>query len=95
MDMGPMGKYQFFAMKPAAEGEECGTTCGAMFNDAQAPNPYWLFYFHVEAIDAAIGRIDAGGGKIIQGPHEVPGGMWVVNATDPQGALFALVAPKR
>ena len=95
MDMGPMGAYQFFAMEPAAESAECGTICGAMFNDTQASRPYWLFYVRVDAIDAAITRITDNGGKILQGPHEVPGGMWIVNAEDPQGALFALVAPKR
>jgi len=26
---------------------------------------------------------------------QVPGGSWIVNCTDPQGALFALVAPTR
>jgi len=26
---------------------------------------------------------------------EVPGGSWIINGIDPQGALFALVAPKR
>ena len=95
MDMGPIGKYQFFAMAPAPEGAECGITCGAMYNDAQAPHPYWLFYFHVDAIDAAIERIKANGGQINEGPAEVLGGLWIVNATDPQGAMFALVAPKR
>ena len=75
MDMGPIGKYQFFAMEKAAEGAECGTTCGAMYNDPEAPHPYWLFYFHVDAIDSAIGRITAYGGTVTQGPHEVPGGM--------------------
>ncbi len=95
MDMGPIGKYQFFAMEPAAEGAECGTTCGAMYNDAEAPRPYWLFYFHVDAIDAAIERVTSGGGKVTNGPMEVPGGLWIINAEDPQGAMFALVAPKR
>ncbi len=95
MDMGPLGKYQFFAMEPAAAGAECGTTCGAMYNDGQAPHPYWLFYFHVEAIDAAIERIKVHGGKVTEGPSEVPGGLWIVNGIDPQGAMFALVAPKR
>ena len=27
------------------------------------------------------------------GPVQVPGGSWIVNAIDPQGAAFALVAP--
>jgi predicted enzyme related to lactoylglutathione lyase len=29
------------------------------------------------------------------GPHEVPGGIWIVQGIDPQGAMFAIVAPKR
>lgn len=95
MDMGPMGSYQFFAMEPAPAGAECGTTVGAMFNDPQAPRPYWSFYIHVDAIDAAVARIEGGGGTVLMGPHEVPGGMWIVNAQDPQGARFDLVAPKR
>ena len=28
-------------------------------------------------------------------PHEVPGGSWIVQAMDPQGVPFALVAPRR
>ena len=48
-----------------------------------------------DAIDAAAARIAAAGGKVVNGPMEVPGGSWIVNALDPQGALFALVAPKR
>ena len=95
MDMGPMGKYRFFAMEPASASGECGVTCGAMYNDPDARHPHWLFYFHVDGIDAAIERINARGGSVSHGPHEVPGGMWIVNAFDPQGAMFALVAPGR
>jgi len=61
----------------------------------EMPMPAWLFYFNVPALDAAVDQIKAGGGHIIMGPMEVPGGQWIVNATDPQGAHFALVAPKR
>jgi predicted enzyme related to lactoylglutathione lyase len=35
------------------------------------------------------------GGKVLIGPQEVPGGSWIANGLDPQGALFALVAPVR
>ncbi|MGA8412896.1 MAG: VOC family protein, partial [Xanthobacteraceae bacterium] len=28
---------------------------------------------------------------IINGPMEVPGGSWIVQCKDPQGAMFALV----
>jgi uncharacterized protein len=29
------------------------------------------------------------------GPHEVPGGSWIILGQDPQGAMFALVGPKK
>jgi len=95
MEMGAMGTYQMIAQEPAPEGAASGVTSGAMFNDPGAARPYWLFYFHVDAIDAAGARITENGGKILHGPQEVPGGMWIVNAQDPQGAQFALVAPQR
>lgn len=91
MEMGPLGTYQMFAMEPAAEGAACGTTCGGMYNDLDAATPFWLFYVHVDDIDAAIGRVTGNGGTILSGPDQVPGGVWVINARDPQGALFALV----
>jgi hypothetical protein len=34
-------------------------------------------------------------GVSIFGPTEVPGGMWIVHALDPQQALFAMVGPKK
>ena len=50
-----------------------------------------MYYINVEAIDAAVARATAGGGQVINGPMEVPGGSWIVNAVDPQGAMFSLV----
>jgi predicted enzyme related to lactoylglutathione lyase len=40
-------------------------------------------------------RIEAGGGAIQHGPHEVPGGAFIAIATDPQGASFAVVGPRQ
>jgi predicted enzyme related to lactoylglutathione lyase len=57
--------------------------------------PNWGYYFNVEAIDAAAERVTAAGGKILMGPAEVPGPMWVLQCMDSLGAYFALVAPKR
>jgi predicted enzyme related to lactoylglutathione lyase len=88
IDMGPMGTYQLFA----AGGPPIG---GMMTKPPQVPVPHWGFYINVPEIDAGVARIMAGGGKILNGPVEVPGGQWVVNAMDPQGAAFSLVAPKR
>jgi len=88
MDMGPQGVYQLFA----TGGEPVG---GMMTKMPGVPQPFWLYYINVAALDAAVARVTAGGGKVVMGPMEVPGGSWIVNCTDPQGAFFALVAPKR
>lgn len=88
MDMGPLGVYQLFA----TGAQETG---GIMTRMAATPVPFWLFYFIVEGIDAAIVRVQQAGGTILQGPMEVPGGNWVSQCLDPQGAAFAMVAPRR
>lgn len=87
MDMGEMGTYQLFTVD--------GELTGAMFNKPpEIPAPVWLFYFNVDSIDAAAKRIVDNGGTIMLEPMEVPDG-WIVQARDPQGAWFALSAPKR
>lgn len=91
MDMGPAGTYQLFGLA----GSGNASMGGMMTKMPEMPRAQWLYYFNVEAIDAAVERLNAGGGKVVNGPMEVPGGSWIVNAVDPQGALFALVAPKR
>ncbi|HEX3666616.1 MAG TPA: VOC family protein [Rhizomicrobium sp.] len=88
MDMGPDGVYQMF-------GTGGPTVGGMMRKPEQMPRTAWLYYFNVPELDAAIEKLKAGGGQTIIGPMEVPGGSWIVQAIDPQGAHFALVAPKR
>ena len=66
-----------------------------MTRTPQTPASFWLYYVNVDALDPAVERITARGGRIVNGPIEVPGGQWIVQALDPQEALFALVAPKR
>lgn len=89
MDMGPSGKYQMFNRPHGM--------IGGMMNKppemAHVP-PNWQIYFRVPDITAAVERIKANGGKILNGPMEVPGGDWIVNAMDPQGAAFSLHAKK-
>lgn len=83
MDMGEMGIYQLFAAG--------GSPIGGMFNKPPAvPTPFWLFYFNVGDIDVATQRAVEGGAQIVTGPTAVPGGGWIVQAKDPQGAMFAL-----
>jgi len=88
IDMGAMGKYQMFSAG--------GQPIGGMFNKpATVPAPFWTYYFNVEAIEPAAERIKASGGKITNGPMEVPGGQWIVQGTDAQGAMFALVGKRK
>ncbi|HEX7939548.1 MAG TPA: VOC family protein [Gemmatimonadaceae bacterium] len=52
--------------------------------------PNWLVYTHHRDAKGAVGAITRAGGKVINGPMEVPGGDWIVAFTDPQGATHAL-----
>lgn len=88
IDMGPMGTYQLFATGGAALG-------GMMTKTPDTPAPMWLYYFNVDGVDAAVARVTQGGGKLLFGPQQVPGGSWIVQCTDPQGGMFALVGRQR
>ncbi len=87
MPMGEMGTYQFI--------DHGGKTIGAIMRQMPAgPGPMWDYYFRVPSIPEAIERIGASGGKVVHGPHEVPGGDHIVVGIDPQGAMFHLVGGK-
>jgi uncharacterized protein len=88
MGMGEMGQYRIFAAGNGPMG-------GMMDKPADVPASAWAFYVNVDGIDAAVQRIEHNGGQVTMGPHEVPGGSWIVQATDPQGAAFALVSATR
>lgn len=88
MDMGPMGIYQMFGKN--------GTMMGGMMKrPAEMPVSSWAYYFIVDSADAAIARATEAGGQIVNGPMEVPGGMWIAQGIDPQGAFFAVVAASK
>ena len=87
MDMGPMGTYRIFDQgdhKAMGDG-------GMMIKMPDMPMSCWMFYFNVDSINAAIERVKSGG---VNGPMQVPGGSWIIQGQDPQGAMFALVGPK-
>jgi predicted enzyme related to lactoylglutathione lyase len=88
MPMGDMGVYRIFGR----DGVQMG---GMMDKPADMPTAAWGFYFNVDAIDAGAERVRAAGGQVVVDPHEVPGGSWIIQGVDPQGASFALVAPRR
>jgi predicted enzyme related to lactoylglutathione lyase len=68
-----------------------GQTIGGMFTKRpMEPIPFWLYYFNVGDIDAAVDRVKSSGGQIFEGPLEMPDGSWIARCRDPQGAGFAL-----
>jgi predicted enzyme related to lactoylglutathione lyase len=87
MDMGDMGAYQIFG-----KGE--GQLGGMMRKPPMVPVSYWAYYFNVGNIDEAAERVKSAGGQILNGPMDVPGGGWIVQGMDPQGAAFALFGTK-
>jgi predicted enzyme related to lactoylglutathione lyase len=83
-DMGAMGTYYLFGR---------AFPLGGMMNKtpemAQVPTN-WGLYFRVPEINAGAERVKANGGQVLNGPMEVPGGDWIINCLDPQGAAFSL-----
>jgi uncharacterized protein len=79
----PADLYQLFSAARQTSG-------GMLTKHPSVSQPFWLHYFNVDDIGAAANRVNAGGGRILQGPIELLAGCWIVQCADPQGALFAL-----
>jgi len=88
MPMGEMGDYRFIY----ANGVRIGAI---MRKPPQRPVSTWTFYFGVDDIDRAAEAVTTGGGQILFGPMEIPGGEFSLNGMDPQGAAFGLVGPRK
>jgi predicted enzyme related to lactoylglutathione lyase len=88
MDMGEMGKYRFIQHDSVGIG-------AVMPKMPQMPVSLWTYYIGVDDIDRAVTAIESGGGSILNGPMEIPGGEYALNAMDPQGASFGLVGPRK
>jgi predicted enzyme related to lactoylglutathione lyase len=85
-DMGAMGIYYIFGRDRFQYG-------GIMNKPAEvAAPPNWLHYVQVDNADEAAKRAEKVGGKIINGPMDVPGGDRIAAIVDPQGAAFAVHA---
>ena len=83
MPMGEMGDYQLLSHHDVP--------IGAIMTKAADRPTRWRFYFRVSDLDAAQSAIEAGGGTVMHGPVDVPGGDRILIGSDPQGAEFALV----
>lgn len=87
MDMGAMDKYEFIR-----HGERLGAI---MTKPPMMPQAQWNHYFRVDDIEDAARHIRDGGGRILNEPHAVPGGEWILHGLDPEGSFLALVGPHR
>lgn len=83
-DMGEMGVYQLVSHG----GQEVGGFYKARDNSTP---PSWLSYVRVDDAAKAASAAKSAGGRILNGPIEVPGGSWIVMMLDPQGGAFAVV----
>ena len=88
MDMGELGKYQFLYNSETMIG-------AVMPKMPQMPVSMWSFYIGVDDIDRAHEAVKAGGGQVLMGPMEIPGGEYSINALDAHGAAVGLVGPRK
>lgn len=87
-DMGPAGTYQLI--------EHGGAQVGGVYKVMDASKaPHWLTYIAVKSVDRAAAAAKAAGGRVTQGPMEVPGGSRIAQIVDPQGGAFAVHEPAR
>lgn len=88
MPMGEQGDYQFLT--------HGGDSFGAVMKLPPSRTvPSWTYCFRVPDIDAAHQRVGENGGIPTEDPVQVPGGIWVFEALDPQGARFYLGGQRR
>jgi predicted enzyme related to lactoylglutathione lyase len=83
MDMGEMGVYQMF-------GRGGGIPNGGIMKPPPGAPAAWQPYALVKDAKASASAATGAGGKIVNGPMEVPGGDWIAQGMDPQGAMFAV-----
>jgi predicted enzyme related to lactoylglutathione lyase len=88
-DMGaPAGNYHLFLHQ--------GNQYGGMFvSDGSGMGPSWLCYISVEDVGKATTAAKNAGGRVMNGPMEVPGGSWVAQVLDAEGAPFAVHEPAK
>jgi len=78
----PVGDYLLFLHG----GEQYGGIYKAMSGQPTG----WLCYVKVEDAGKAANAAKAAGGRVTNGPVEVPGGSWIAQIMDPEGVTFAV-----
>lgn len=84
MDMGPMGLYEMLRVSDYTFG-------AVMKRPEMMPINLWIYYFRVPQIEAAAELVTTNGGQVLTPPMQIPGGDYILQGRDPQGAFFALI----
>lgn len=84
-DMGEMGIYYMFGLN--------GHAMGGIFNKPPGMPAAWCCYALVADTAKTAKTAAAAGGTVCNGPMQVPGGTWIAQISDPQGAMHAVMSP--
>jgi predicted enzyme related to lactoylglutathione lyase len=89
MDMGEM-KYTLLT-------DVNGRQVGGCLDIAALPEgtpPHWNVYFNVEDVDASVAKVEELGGSTVAPAFDAPGVGRMAMLSDPQGAMFWVMAPE-
>ncbi|WP_240778802.1 VOC family protein [Shewanella sp. SNU WT4] len=81
----PVGAYTMLSLQ--------GTAIGALYpaeDDPCTPMLGWSTYFAVDDIHASLQAVQASGGVVRLGPHQVGSAGFMAQVADPEGAVFCL-----
>ncbi|MFT3923902.1 MAG: VOC family protein [Myxococcales bacterium] len=87
MDMEGLGTYFMFTHRDGGDKSMGGMSNAATMMKAPA---HWMFYVDVADIDKTLAIVKESGGKVLNGPMDVPGNGKIAQCMDPQGAFFAV-----
>ena len=89
----PAGDFTYRLIKRPGDGGMLGGIMhmeGPMWDGIP---PHWMVYMSVDDVDRAKSEVEANGGQVKVGPHDIPGTGRFIVCTDPQGAVFTLMQP--
>ena len=91
MPMGEGGAYKMLV----ANGVPVAGVIGTAGNECcDGIPPHWSVCIGVDDVDARVARVQALGGKLLQGPMDIPDVGRTALVQDPQGASFWLFQPE-
>lgn len=81
-----MGDYSDYVMRPPGGGDPIAGVCHARGANKGMP-AQWMIYIAVDDLKAALAKVEAHGGEVVEGPRA---GRPMAVVKDPAGAFFAL-----